>query len=522
MTKISRRDFVRRALELSAAGLLVPPALRTMGILGGGKALASALTDRDAPLGGRILIWVNLSGGNDGLNTVIPYTDPLYPQLRPNIAVPPDQVIPLNGSTGLHPAMAAFGALYQAGSLAVLQGVGYPEMNLSHFRGTDIWFSGSSSGQILETGWLARFIEAVFPDFPNVIPASPYGLQQSDSHRLPLQGNRALTGVIVDDPSTFSYLVNENYPGSWTDPVPPTHGGDELTYLRDLDRQTFAYASAIQAASDVGHNSVTYPDTNVGRQLEIVARLISGGLETPVFLASEYGFDTHAGQAYAHPDILGSVANSVAALWADLGNQGLADRVLIMTTSEFGRRVEENGSEGTDHGTAAPHFVVGSGVNGGVYGSNPNLSDLDGNGNLLIQNDYRSYFGTVLAGHFGATGSVLESVFGGSFSNLGFLTAPANTGHDAGRSVDLLRSPSPNPFRTGQRVGIDFELARAGHAALVLFDAQGRRIATLVDETRAAGAHHIVWNGQGLPAGTYLLRLETPARKLHAKLVALD
>ncbi len=254
-----------------------------------------------------------------------------------------------------------------------------------------------------------------------------------------------------------------------------------------------------------------------------MARLISGGLETPIFLASEYGFDTHAGQTNSHPGILASVANSIATLWTDMGNQGLADRVVVMSTSEFGRRVGENGSGGTDHGTSAPHFVVGAGVNGGIYGSNPDLSDLDQNGNLLIRNDYRSFFGTILAGHFGASAATLESVFAGSFPNLGFLTDPADAGHGAGaRPVDLLRAPSPNPFRTGQRVDLNFELARAGRVALVLFDAQGRRVATLIDETRTAGAHHLEWNGQGLPAGTYLLRMETPSRKLHAKLVALD
>lgn len=463
-----------------------------------------------------------MSGGNDGINTVIPYTDPLYALLRPSIAVPTGSVVPLSGVTGLHPAMTSLKPLYDAGKLAVIQGVGYPDMNLSHFRGTDIWFSGSASEQIIETGWLGRFIEATFPDFPGVMPDAPYGLQQSDSHRLPLQGNRALAGVVVDDPSTFYYLVNENYPGSWSDPVPPTRGGQELTYLRELDRQTFGYAAAIQAASDQGSNSVAYPSTPLGSQLEIVARLISGGLQTPVFLTTEYGFDTHASQAANHPNLLASVADSMVSFWSDIQNQGLADRVVLMTTSEFGRRVEENGSFGTDHGTAAPHFVLGSNVHGGLYGTNPNLGNLDPNGNLFIQNDYRSLIGTVLSGHFGADDSLLEGVFGAAYPKLGFLTDPANISHGSGAgTADRLFAPSPNPARTGERVELRFDLAADSFVSLAVFDAQGRRVATVVDAQRAAGSHRVEWDGGRLPAGTYLLRMETSTRRRFAKISIL-
>ncbi|MCA9728437.1 MAG: DUF1501 domain-containing protein, partial [Candidatus Eisenbacteria bacterium] len=412
---MKRRDFLQRTLQYSAAGLLVPSFLRHGGWLD--PATAQAASDL---LAGQILVLVNLSGGNDGINMVPPYLDPVYYQVRPNLAIPADQVVPIANGTGLHPSLAPLQAFHTEGKLAVIQGVGYPSMNLSHFRGTDIWFSGSSAEAVISTGWLARFLERLYPEFPDLKPESPFALQQALAHRIPLTGDRGVTGVIVDDPSTFFALVNGSYSGEWSDELPDTRGGDELTYVREIDQDTFEYAAAIQNASENGTNTVVYPQSTLGGQLEIVARLISGGLGTPIFLTAEFGFDTHAQQAASHAQILGSVGSSVAAFLNDLRNQGLSQRVLVLTQSEFGRRVSENGSLGTDHGTAAPMLAVGDPVAGGVFGTNPDLTNLDPNGNLLIQHDYRAVYQTVLQNHFGASGAVAQDVLYGDFGTIPF------------------------------------------------------------------------------------------------------
>lgn len=518
---MDRRDFVKLSLKLSALGLLVPPALRSRSLFGPGAALAGG--GATAPFNGRILVWVNLGGGNDGLNTVVPYADPNYYAGRPTIAIQPGDVVPLDGATGFHPAMAALAPLYQAGKLAVVQGVGYPNMNLSHFRGTDIWFSGSAEDVYWNTGWLARFLEAVFPDYPYLLPDSPYGLQQSFYHRLPLTGDRGLTGIIVDNPTSFFDLVNSTYPGSYDDTPPATRGGEELSYLRALDLQTYEYAEAIQLAATAGQNTVVYPNTFLGAQLSVIARLISGGLQTPVYLGEEQGFDTHASQSPAHAALVGSVADATAAFWQDMANLGYQQKVLVMTTSEFGRRVEENGSFGTDHGTSAPHFVLGDEVAGGLYGTNPDLTNLDLYGNLQIQHDYRTVLGTVLRGHFGASDALISDLFAGDHGFLPFLQPATDVSDDVPGMADRLEIPEPNPcsLRRDGAATLRFSLATAGSVALEVYDLRGRRIAEVARGHHEAGAHTLHFEPRELPAGVYIVRLRTERFRKNAKLVLL-
>lgn len=512
---MKRRDFLQRTLLYSAAGLLVPSYLRRGSWLD--PAVAQAATSD--LLAGRILVLINLSGGNDGLNTVPPYLDPVYYTARPTLAIPPAQVVPLVPGTGLHPALAPLQPFYAEGKMAVIQGVGYPSMNLSHFRGTDIWFSGSSSEEVISTGWLARFLERMYPEFPDIEPEKPFALQQALAHRVPLNGARGVTGVIVDDPSTFFELVNGSYAGDFSDELPDTRGGDELTYIRDIDRATFKYAAAIQNAAEAGTNTVPYPTTSLGGQLEIVARLISGNLGTPIYLAAEFGFDTHAQQATSHSQILGSVGNSVAAFLSDLRNQGLSDRVLVLTQSEFGRRVSENGSFGTDHGTAAPMIAIGERVNGGIYGANPSLTQLDPNGNLLIQHDYRSVYQTILQSHFGGSAATAEEVLYGNFGTLPFVEESTSVPGPLATSATRLSGASPNPAIGSAR--IHFALARAEDVSLALFDVDGRRVQQVLNENRPAGEQSVVWQSDALAVGSYWIRLSGRDWERHARVAVM-
>lgn len=527
---IDRRDFLRRVLQLSAAGLVVPPFLRVGSLLDPSASWADLGPDSNGrpPFAGRLLVWINLSGGNDGLNSLVPYADPRYYAHRPSLAVPSNRVTPISATMGLHPSLAPLAALYRSGRLAVVQGVGYPDMNLSHSRGTDIWMSGSSSSAILETGWIARFLEEAFPSFPAVVPSSPYGLQQANTHRLPLAGNRGLSGIIVDDPGWFHALIGRTYPGEFDDDPPPTRGGKELTYLRQLDRQTHEYAEAIQAAASAGRNLVTYPTTRLGEQLAVTARLISGGLQTPVFLVAENGFDTHADQSAAHAQRLASLGGSLAAFWQDVKRQGLDERILVVTTSEFGRRVSENVSRGTDHGAAAPHFVLGRRVRGGIVGRDPDLGDLDPQGNLRVQHDYRDLLATILMRHFGASQEVVDRVFRGQRSPLGFLDPrekpPVTPSEDGGSpSVPRIFRPRPNPISASraEELRIRFELPAAMPVTIGVFDFSGRRVTRLAEREFQAGAHDLRWQPGRIAAGVYFLRFEAGGRREERKVVVL-
>jgi uncharacterized protein (DUF1501 family) len=521
---MKRRDFIKRALQFSASGLIVPSFMRKGGILSPLTALAEEAATGAAPFAGYTLVLVNYTGGNDGLNTVVPVTDPNYYAARPTIAVQPDDAVLIDPDTGLHPSLAPLLSHYTAGKMAILQGIGYDDMNLSHFRGTDIWFSGATHDETIRTGWLARFLERIFPEFPDILPEAPFGLQQALTHRIPLQGDRGVTGVVVDNPDTFYELVNANYEGEWDDELPDTRGGEELEFIRTIDRETFEYAAAIQDAAENGQNTVVYPASNLGFQLEIVAKLISGGLATPIYLTAEFGFDTHAGQVGTHNQLLASIGQSIAAFLSDLSNQGLDERVIVMTTSEFGRRVNENGGFGTDHGTAAAHFALGQRVIGGTYGTNPDLTNLDNNGNMLIQHDYRSVYQTILQDFFGGNSTIVQDVLFGDFGTLGFIEASTSAqGDDALPTTNMLHLPRPNPVSAARRgrTEVRFDLNQSAKVSLEVIDARGRRVIQLADRPYSAGRHSVPLSAEDLSGGTYFIRLTTGDWQRKTKLVVL-
>ena len=516
-----RRTFLQGMAGMAAGAALRPlwwPALAR-----GGAASAAAAQ-------GKILVMVVFQGGNDGVNTVIPYTDPLYPVLRPILRVPANEVLTLENGMGFHPSLAPLMPLWDAGKVGVVQGVGYPDMNLSHFRGTDIILSGSASDEVVNTGWLARWLEAENPSFPNELPPDPLALQQGFSARLPLGGERGTTGVVVNNPETFNAIVGLTYEGEFSDQVPATPGGDELAFMRRVDVESFEYAQVIQAAAEGGTNTGAYPNGNFAGQLGTIARLIEGGLDTAVFLAARGGFDTHGGQLGAHPVLLDEFAQTVAAFQEDLDRIGRADDVMILTVSEFGRRVEENGAQGTDHGTAAPWFVIGNGVQGGLHGAPPPLDSLDDYGNLLVQTDYRSVYASVLGDWFGADSDVVNGVLDGDYSGLSLVSSPAapnlpagdGDGDGGGVGATLpaamrLHAPMPNPG-SGPRV-LRYALPSGGNVDLSVFDVRGRKVARVVEGTMPAGTHQTTWDPGALVSGVYFAVLRAGGQREVQKLV---
>ncbi len=364
------------------------------------------------------LLIIELKGGNDGLNTVVPYADKSYYEARPNISVPKEDVITLTDKFGLHPNLEAMKGLWDSGMVAIVLGVGYPEPDLSHFRSTDIW-QGASTDEAIYTGWLGRYMDLLTKEEEFSQTAYPLGMEMKNSASLIMKGEDQ-SGIALSDPGVFLEIKSGLLDVPRLEPgVFP--GGDELRFIKDIEKATDESAAAIQDAWEKGENAADYPDGSLGQDLSAVARLIKGGLGTGIYVVSLSGFDTHVNQLSVHPGLLQQVGDGISAFFDDLGKSGEAESVVVMTTSEFGRRVKDNGS-GTDHGTASVHFVIGGGVKGGLYGEQPSLTDLDSSGNLKFTVDFRQMFSSVLRGYLNCSQSQCQKVLEGEFEPLPIFT----------------------------------------------------------------------------------------------------
>ncbi|HEV2481385.1 MAG TPA: DUF1501 domain-containing protein [Puia sp.] len=412
-----RRDFFRTTMPVMLPALLPGVSLR---------ALVSPLLQRAVrdEAQDRVLVLIQLSGGNDGLNTVIPLEFyPAYHSARANIAIPEDKVLRLEGfdGTGLNPAMPELQQLFNAGKVSIIQGVSYPQPNFSHFRATDIWLTGADAGQVLPTGWAGRYLDREYPhfpeDYPNVNMPDPLAIQVGSLVSPALQGPSLTMGMAISNPGNFYQLI-----GDKADPVNNTRSGELLAYIREMSMKTDQYAGVIKkAAMKVTKQSDKYPAAGknaLADQLKIVARLVAGGLQTRIYLVSMGGFDTHARQTDAtdttagtHARLLAKLSEAINAFQDDLGYLQVSNRVVGMTFSEFGRRIQSNASGGTDHGAAAPVFVFGEGVHPGIIGQNPTWpSKLTVNDNLALQYDFRAIYSTLLEKWFRTDEAVTSAV----------------------------------------------------------------------------------------------------------------
>lgn len=429
-----RRDFIKRAFPAAVFPICIDGFRLTA--FGGSRllALAGAAGALD-----RVFVLVQLNGGNDGINTVIPLDQySSYESLRRNIALPEGSVLRLTDKTGIHPAMTGMKALYDSGMLCLIQGVSYPNPNFSHFRATDIWLTASDYNQDLSSGWLGRYLDYEFPGYPGAYPSllmpDPLAIQIGSVSSVGFQGPTQSTAITIQDPSVFYQLVSGASSGG-QDGTPQTPAGNELAFIRQVESQSVGYASRVKAAADRAQNKSTlYPaagQNSLADQLRIVARLVAGGLKTRAYLVNLGGFDTHSNQAAAgdtttgiHAALLGKLATAVASFVDDLEILGSSHRVIGMTFSEFGRRVASNASGGTDHGTALPVFLFGKMVRPGIVGENPSLSDLSG-GNLKMQFDFRSVYASILSQWFGVGQNELEAALLRSFQPLELIQTPA-------------------------------------------------------------------------------------------------
>ncbi|MBL7818556.1 MAG: DUF1501 domain-containing protein [Saprospiraceae bacterium] len=381
----------------------------------------------------RILVIVQMTGGNDGLNTVFPMDQ--YSNLmtaRSNILMPDTAPLILGTTqTGIHPAMTGLKSLFDEHKLAVVQSVGYTNQNYSHFRSTDIWTSGADSAEVLTTGWAGRYLEYAFPGFPDAYPNTlmpdPLAIQIGSNLSPALQGYEINTGQTV--PTTFSGSITSllGYTNSNT---PSGNVGIELDFLRDQQAYTNQYASRIVTAWNSGTNLATYATTStssIAQQLKIVARLIKGGLKTKIYWVSLGSFDTHSNQVDTtdktigtHATMLASMSDAITAFQNDLRLMSLENRVVGFTFSEFGRRIKSNGSNGTDHGAAAPMFVFGSQVNWGVIGANPVIpANATTNDQVAMQFDFHKIYASILQNWFCVPQTDAETVLGDTATPLG-------------------------------------------------------------------------------------------------------
>ncbi|MEZ0607266.1 DUF1501 domain-containing protein [Fibrella sp. WM1] len=466
----------RRKFLTTTTSLALPLALNGFRVnaLARNSVLVRSLLGTNAVAADRALVIININGGNDGLNMVIPVDQySAYSSLRSNIAIPQSSVLALagNDATGLHPAMTGLRDLYNDGRLTILHSVGYPNPDQSHQRSADIWMTGVSSNQYAETGWAGRYLDDRFPGYPDNYPSAtmedPLALQIGFLTSTTLLGPIQSMGVAINDPNSFYTLVGSST-NAPPDYLPCCDAGDKIAHIRQQQTLAVGYAGQIKAAFDAGATRATYPTSNsLADQLKIVARLIHGGLKTKIYFVSISGFDTHSAQVDAtdntigaHATLLGKVSAGIKAFQDDVALQGIADKVIGMTFSEFGRRANSNNSKGTDHGMAAPMFVFGQPVKHPTIGVNPDLSNLivgnDGSRNIPYQIDFRRVYSDILNDWFGAgiaktnallfktSPSILDFPTVSLFSNM---VETVKTGNWADRTVwSVGRKPLPSEY----------------------------------------------------------------------------
>jgi uncharacterized protein (DUF1501 family) len=348
------------------------------------------------------LVLIQLAGGNDGLDTVIPFGDPAYAALRRTLAPAESDLIKLDEKLALHPALAPLLSAWKEGDFAIALGVGYPEPNRSHFRSTDIWETASASREVLDSGWLARLLT------PATRPASIF----ADSLILGETQAGPLKGPGMHNISMYNLDAFLRDAAQIEAPTQPGKGN--LGYIDSIEADIVAAAASLaKIKGAIKEPSAAFPDTGLGKQMKTAFQLLAAGLRVPVIKLTLRGFDTHSDEKPAQEKLLGELAGAIAAFRRNLIREGLWDRVLVMTYSEFGRRAEENANGGTDHGTAAPLFMLGGKVKGGFYGSRPSLAQADlENGDPAFSLDFRSLYRSVAQGFLGISDpALLASVF---------------------------------------------------------------------------------------------------------------
>lgn len=508
-------------------GIGGPLALSALGIPAFGRSrLFNFLGDTD-----KVLVLIQLNGGNDGLNTLIPLDQ--YDHLmnaRGNILIPQNKILPLTDTLGFHPSLTGLKSLFDDGKAGIVQSVGYPDQNRSHFRSIEIWASASPSDEFWNTGWAGRYLDGEAPGYPtgypNTLNPDPFAISMGHLVSETCQGEVSNYAVALTDPFSPSNLAEwdgNEYAG--------TLYGYEYDYVRQAIAMTNQYSERIAEAANMGNNLATYPDTSFADQLKNVALLVSGGLQTRIYTVSLGGFDTHGGQASfenptfgSHANLLKTLSDGIKAFQDDLAALGLEDRVLGMTFSEFGRQIRENGSLGTDHGTAAPLFMFGACTQGLIVGNNPQIpANVGLQEGVSMQFDFRDVYGSILMDWFGLNQENATNLLYPGFQPMSILgcgsitSAPEPKWNGAVREVEL--DVFPNPFSETAQIRFNSGNERV---RISIFNALGSELEVLTDRDYPEGTHQVAFRGRSLPAGNYYCRLQLEGGRQKTGLIVLS
>ncbi|MFN8532314.1 MAG: DUF1501 domain-containing protein [Dehalococcoidia bacterium] len=410
----TRRDFLRMGALFVSIGATAPAFIT--------RTVEAATLNGTLP---RTLVVVQLSGGNDGMNTVVPYSDPKYRELRPTIALTNDELLPLDDRLALHSAMARLHERYARGEVAIIEGVGYPNPNRSHFRSMEIWQTAIPE-KFEPSGWIGRYLDA------NCCGAPVSGTEVSNA-AVNIGGNLPLSfwtsHVLVPAIGTvnaFQFQTDGEYPDDRQNQLSAireiyaraSSPREHEEFVRNVGLGAIETSERVQQLARSYTPQATYANDSFSQNMKLIAQLMQADLGTRIYYVALGGFDTHSRQARTQATLLKNLSDGVDSFLSDMEAQGKADDVLVLSFSEFGRRARQNGSDGTDHGTAAPMLAVGHGVRGGIHGNAPDLVNLV-DGDLKYEIDFRSVYSTVLEGWLGAKSS---EVLGGRFDPVPFLT----------------------------------------------------------------------------------------------------
>lgn len=531
---MKRRSFIKLSSTASVLSLLPTDVF---------ALFKSAGMETCPNINGKKIVLVQLAGANDGLNTLVPLNQyDKYASLRPNIklsntgsngVINLDSTLNLTDQIGLHPSLIGFKSLYDSGLMRVIQGVGYPSQDKSHFKSTDLWLSGGDgtpANNVSQSGWVGRFLENYYADY---LEANfPLGIQLGSSENsLGFHGeveHGMSLNINGQDPSGFYSVIN-GLGGAPPNTIPNSEYGNLLKFILDNDTSSNTYAQTISTAFNSGNNSLTYPNTSLSNQLKTVARFISGGLQTKVYLVKIGGFDTHDLQVAAsttthlgnHANLMTQISEAIKTFITDLNNQNKGDDVIAVTFSEFGRKAAENGNLGTDHGEIAPMFVFGSSIAPGVSGTNINLNEAVAGNNYQIQtvqHDYRRVFSTILQDWFGANNAILD---------LSFYNNTTNSGYTNSKISNLIKSQNtvPTSCYNSKALGFDnFEIRNeivvypnpsteiiSVHSqnninSITIYSLDGRSIITY---TNPLTSNEFIINVHNISVGLYTLKINT-------------
>ena len=477
----------------------------------------------------RILVLIQLNGGNDGLNMVIPLET--YGNLanhRSNIIIPESELLDIDDKQAFHPEMTGLKSVYENGKLCIVHDVAYPDQNRSHFRSTDIWTSGSAANQFESTGWLGRHFyqnHAAYPEgYPNNDYPDPFALTIGSFVSETCQGPGSNFSLALSDPNSIFELSETENNSIDLD----TYYGCELLYLIETIKQTNAYGDAILANYEAGNNiSTLYPDNSrLAYQLKIVAKLISGGAKTKVYVVTLGGFDTHANQSEEndpksgnHAELLRTLSDAIYAFQDDIDLLGYGEKVVGMTFSEFGRRIKSNISLGTDHGTAAPLLVFGNCVNPGFLGDAPNIPDSVTNSEgVAMQHDFRSVYASLLIDWFEVEESVVSDLLFEDFQYLPIFKSCSATPTYNDR-VEMELDLYPNPVRNFAHLSFTTENERV---KISVFDAIGAEIKLISNRLFTADRHKISFETRSFEPGTYYVRVQAGNVQKTKRMVKVD